>query len=981
MKTLSVQFYAHSDYSLLESVLTVEKLVAQASKLGIQSMALTDKHSCAGHQEFEYYSRQAGIKPIFGLEIDLTWQGKSDVSSLVLVAMNQAGYTNLLKLASQNVPLAWNQLPQYKRGLALLAGGSNGRITHLLHTGKREEAHRLQAWYQKHFGEHYYLRQELGQDYDLLEAFPEQNFIFCQDVRYTQNDEREALKVLSTMKDGAVILPEYPLLAWCELKKHFALPEEKFEATKALAERCNVQLLREEVLPAYPGRLDLKELAKRGAENIYGQLTPEIEERLAFELAIIEEFKFSDYFLIVADIVRFAKEAKIPVGPARGSAASSLVSFCLGITEVDPLAYGLLFERFLNPERQTMPDIDLDFCYERRGEVLAYVAERFGEHYVAQIATYGTFGKRSAEQEVERVLGKADQSIVRSLQGLKRHRSTHAAGVIVTDRPVQNYTAIYQDRDLPVTHLDMYSLENLGILKIDLLGLRTLTILEEMETRIQKSNPTFFLEQVPLEDEKTWNLLAQGRSLGIFQLESSLFQDLLRRLKPASFLDLVALLALGRPGPLRMFPEYLKRRENPDQIEYASPEVKEILAETYGLLLYQEQVMLIGKKLAGLSLGEADLLRIALGKNDQQAIQTWRTVFMRGCQEKGKISQSEAARVFAMLTKFSGYAFNKAHSVSYAILSWRAAYLKAHFPREFYLVLLNTSGGQEQRNYLLDAQALGINLLPPSVVYSKEQTCLEGNDLRLGLLSSRRISPQSARKIVTGRRKQPWQNFAQFRHDVQLDQTSLETLILLGACDDLGERSQLLRELGVESLPARKLLEQERELLGIYLSQHPVTPFKPLLRNLQGELQMQTGQILEIKTQTSQCEGILDTPQGSLLFAGSLDLPTEQYAKGELISLFGSWQDSKQKSIWQVKRAFPLRPTLLLTPKAEDLATIKTIFQGEHGSYPVILRLADGSVYHLLPEEFWIRDLMQANTALLKYNLVHIWFDPWKERI
>ncbi len=947
-----MQLYTHSDYSLLESVCRVENLVGQAAKLGIQALALTDLGTTAGHGEFEHHCKQRGIKPIFGVELNLGFgQGA------VLLALTNDGYKNILHLTSQPEPVSREELATCKTGVAILAG------THLA-----EASH---DWLEKEFGENYYIRHELGGNRDLFGVFPDHKFIVCQDVRYLEKSSLVTLQVLGKIKGKeATTLPAYPLLSWEELCEEFKGPKVALEATLDLAERCNVQLPREQMLPPHQGGDSLEDLVWKGVRERFGEPSGAICERLNQELSIIQELGYEDYFLIVADIVRFSKGAQIAVGPGRGSAASSLVAYCLGITEVDSLSWGLLFERFLNAERNKRPDIDLDFCYERRGEVLSYVVERFGRDHVAQIGTYGTFGPKAAAQEVKRVLGEDNAVVAKEIQGLKRHRSTHAAGVIITAKPTLDISAVYLDKEIPVTHLDMYALEELGVLKIDLLGLRTLTLLQRMEDLVKKRDESFSLRDIPSHDEPTLALLSEGRSLGIFQLESDLFRDLLRKLKPRNFRDIIALLALGRPGPLTMFPEYVSRRDRQGKIDYPHPALAEILGETYGLILYQEQVMLIASRIGGLSLGEADLLRTALAKSDPGATNVWRERFVSGAQTFSGLSRSAAKRLFTEISQFSGYAFNKAHSVSYARITWQAAYMKTHYPGEFFATLLNQgSAGKERRVYLLDALRSGLEVLPPSVVHSEVQAALEGDKLRLGLSINRHIPPQSAEAVVRGKGK--WASLAQVRQYTRLDAASLEKLVLCGAFDDLGGRNKHLQELGLEAKSELELLLLEKECLGIYGSDHPCRPFLPLVHNLKGELDVVAGEILEIRATGNMRQGVLDTPVGSYFFEGHKEsFAGLSLAAGSRLALFGD-----RKVNW----ALPLGPTLLITPTPNNLETIKNVLENQFGSKPTILLF--GEAYHLLPRQFWVKDADEIQRRLQEEHIVYTWLDPWKENV
>jgi DNA polymerase-3 subunit alpha len=969
---LAVHLCAHSDYSLLESVLTVEGLVKQGAKLGFTALALTDHNSTGGHWEFQRYCREEGIKPIFGLELDVNYDSDSQPRQVVVLALDNGGYGSLLRLASLPPPVPREALAQFKQGLALLEGGRTGQLTAHVAQGHLDQAQALYKWYGEQFGGDFFLRREAGEKTGLERTFPQARFVLCQDVRYAQRASAQTLRILAAIKGSEVNVPPYPMLSWEEICRQAGGSREMVANTLELAQRCSVELPSERGMRSQEGSTRLEELAWQGAAERFGEPDPQVRTRLQYELQVISELGFADYFLTVADLVRFAKGAGIPVGPGRGSAAGSLTAYVLGITEVNPLEWGLVFERFLNPERRSKPDIDVDFCFERRGEVLAYAVQRFGQGHVAQIGTYGTFGPKSAVQEVRRVLGRDNPKAAAEIQNLKRHRSTHAAGIIVSHRPIEEFSAVYRDRSIPVTHLDMYALEDLGALKIDLLGLRTLTLLRNMEQEVQRRGPSFSLEGIPLHDEKTLELLGQGRTTGVFQLESELFQDLLKQLKPASFTDIVALLALGRPGPLSMFGEFAARRRDPSRISYLHPELEEILGETYGLILYQEQVMAIAHRLGGLSLGEADLLRRDLAKGGADA-ERWRERFVQGAQGRG-LGREAAQKLFSSIAQFSGYAFNKAHSVSYALLSWRAAYLKTHYPEVFYTVLLNQgSPGKGQSALLAEAKTLGVEILPPSVLHSQARITLEGKAIRLGLTTNRKVPPYSAQEIVEKRGAKLWASFAQFRAAVNLDHKLLETLVLMGALDDLGERHQHLGELGLPARSALELVKAEKELLGVYVSLHPCGPFWPLAERLRGELDAAVGEVIELEMRGKRCQGVLDTPGGYLAFQGQLDFPRGWLKSGARIAVFGLLQGTSLVLEW----ALPLVPTLLITPKPQDLEIIKGILGGERGARPAILLI--GQAYHVLPPEFWVGSVGTVNHSLEAAGVVYTWFDPWKE--
>ncbi|NLJ74956.1 MAG: DNA polymerase III subunit alpha [Firmicutes bacterium] len=992
-RTLSVHLHIHSDYSLLESCVSFQDLVLRAKEIGIQALALTDHNTTAGHVEFDRACRAHDMKPIFGLELDIVYPAqfskdpKGDVTRLVFLAENDEGYKNLLRLASESIPVPLDSIKAFSSGIIVLGGGRLGQLQRLLEVGMRTAAHALNDWFAEMFGTSWYIQLDVL-DYKLLvEEFSDGPFAAAQYVRYLHPEDHLVVQALQAIKHRGRIsdfpVSEKPLLSWAEMEDIFSRIPQALDNSRTIGERCQVHLPQHVGLPKLPQPVDIDTLVWQGASKRYKEMTPEIRGRLAAELQVIKEMGFADYFLIVADIVDFAKRQNIPVGPGRGSAASSAVAYCLGITDVDPIAWGLVFERFLNKERQNLPDIDLDFCYVRRSEVIDYVTKRFGREHVALIGTYGTFGERSASQEVRKILqlepGQTSNEfefLSRRIRGLKRNRSTHAAGVVITNEPMTNFSAVYLDRDVPVTHLDMYSLQELGVLKIDLLGLRTLTQLREMEVAVQEKDPSFSLETIPLDDDKTFSLLAGGRSLGVFQLESDLYQDLLRALVPKSFQDIAALLALGRPGPLSRFPEYLRLRNNPEKVRPLHPMVEDVLRETYGLIVYQEQIIQVAHRLGRLSLGQADLLRTALGKKDQATVRSLKEQFVRGAQSNG-LTKQEGEQLFRDIADSAGYAFNKAHSVSYALLTWRTAYLKAHHPLEFFLTLLNNVTSIDTiREYLLDCQGLGIEILPPDVRYSEVDCSIEGDSLRVGLGSIKYLSSHVVKPIVLNRYSGLYGSFAQFRKGVSLPENVLETLVYAGACDGIESRSDCLRALGIEPPGDLDLLRRERELVGIYLRSHPAQRFLPFVRHIQGESDSIVGEVDSVKFQRGQLCGKLDTPQGLVPFMMKSSQGRKFVEVGTLAAFLGTFAQ------WQfhVESVFPLGPVLIILPHASQLKTIEAILQTSRGSTPVVFRLSQ-ELLHVLSEEFWVDPVSALTAKLGEAGIVYQWFDPWQERV
>jgi DNA polymerase-3 subunit alpha len=990
---LAVPLFIHSDYSLLESTVTIPNLVRRIHELGYDAVGLADHNTTGGHVELARECQKYGIAPLFGLELDVTYPeplgGSTGGASsrLVFFAKGQEGYRSLLELCSLTPPVGFQQLAPYAQNLIMCSGGVLGQLYALVAAGKRTELKNLVAAYDQLFGPNWFVQLEWDTPthfraaQELAAACGEQRCVAGQHVCFLDPEDSRLLAVLTAFQQGvgtdAVSITARPLLARSEFVERFRGLPQALANTNLLKEMCSFDLPRQQGLPRLPEEVDFRQAVLEGARQRYGELEGEVEDRIAHELAVIQEMGLADYFLVVADIVRFAKQQGIPVGPGRGSAASSAVAYCLGITSVDPIAYGLVFERFLNRARHSLPDIDLDFCYARRGEVLEYVQRRFDPDRVALIGTYGTFGEKTAEQVVRRTLRHNDDrtevsALIARLAGLKRNFSTHASGVIISTEPITCYQAVRTDRAIAVTHGDMHSLEWQGLLKIDLLGLRTLTFLKQAETEVQKHHPDFSLETIPLADTKTFALLGRGDTGGIFQLESELFQDLLRRMQPQTFLELSALLALGRPGPLSLFPLYLKNRAAPEKVRYAHPLLKEILGETYGLAVYQEQVIQLGHRLGGMNRSEADLLRIAISKKDAGLINKLAESFISGCMRSG-LKAEQARELFAAIRKFAGYAFNKAHSVCYALISWRAAYLKAHFPTEFLCCSMEGHSGSTLEPYLKECKRLGVPIYPPDVHMSEVSHRAEGSGIRLGLTAIKHVGAAAARLVVDGRQGSPYQNLQDFRRRVKLPDHTVQALVQGGAFDSLGKRMELCAQLGIGVSDGLSMLKAERELIGAYLSDHPAARFTTFLRQISGGLAFAAGEITRIRESGGVLAGEVEDPSGFVKFvlpaAAAEGMSLEA---GSLLAVFGSMQGS----ILNGKQAFPLAPTLILRPRDDGLLDLQSTLARYPGSTPVVLRLGR-DVLHILPPSYWVKWGPMLKASLEECCLTVQLFDPW----
>jgi len=719
---------------------------------------------------------------------------------------------------------------------------------------------------------------------------------------------------------------QFYLKAAEEMYREFAEIPEACAMTARIAERCNVELdfdtLHMPEFEAPPGQtLDsyLRRLCEEGAIRRFGAISREVRERLDYELGIIERMGYSGYFLIVWDFIRYAKSQGIYVGPGRGSAPGSLAAYCLGITDVDPLAYNLLFERFLNPERVTMPDIDVDFCYERRGEVIDYVAGKYGSDKVAQIITFGTMAARAAIRDVGRALkfsyaevdriaklvpaelnmtidralevspelaaavGESERNrtlieIARAVEGLPRHPSVHAAGVVISKDPLTDHVPLYKSADgVLTTQYPMEDLERLGIVKMDFLGLRTLTVIgNTVEIVKHTRNEDVDIESIPLDDPMVYEMLRNAESEGVFQLESSLFQNMLREVKPTKFEDLVAIVALGRPGPMVMTGDFVRGKHCHDTVKYPHPALEKILEPTYGVMLYQEQVMQAASELAGFSLGEADMLRRAMGKKKPEVIAGLRDRFMEGALGRG-VSERAAQEVFSLIERFAGYGFNKSHSAAYALISYRTAYLRCHYFPEFMASTLTSVMGSSERvaMYIDVCRAAGVDVLPPDVNESFKGFTVSGNTIRFGLGAIKNVGEGAAESIISARKSGgPFVSFVDFCNRVDMtavNRKALESLIRCGAFSEFGKRRALLAIMdqvcdqsavrqrhqesgqasffdlfeepsgfGTADIPLpdvpdfseSQILAMEKELLGLYISGHPLASVAEAIRKV-----------------------------------------------------------------------------------------------------------------------------------------------------
>ncbi len=964
-----VHLHLHTQYSLLDGGIRVDRLFERAKELEFKAIAITDHGNLFGAVRFYQEAKKAQIKPIIGCELYVapnsrferrSERGGSDASyHLTVLVKNETGYKNLIKLVSLGYLEGFYYKPrvdkellkEFGSGLIALSGCLKGEIAQALLKDDLERAVRVAKEYLSIFGEDNFfieimrlgLEEESKVNAGLIEVSRITGIplVATNDCHYLFPEDAEAHDVLLCIQTGSKLsdtnrmkmsTDQLYLRSSEEMQTLFADLPEAVGATCEIAERCNFDFDFEtthlpvftvpngESVDEYLEKLAWNGLKKRQknkelCEDINFE---EYEERLKYELSVIKKLGFSSYFLIVWDFVNYAKSSNIPVGPGRGSAAGSLVSYCLGITDVDPLRWGLLFERFLNPDRISMPDIDIDFCMEKRDKVLEYVKKKYGERSVAKIITFGTLSARAVVRDVGRVLGFSPKevdriakmipqspsmeidralaleprlkeemdknpqvrkliNIARKLEGLCRHASTHAAGIVITPDELTEYIPLYKnERENEITtQYAKDELEALGLLKMDLLGLKTLTVIDTTLKLIELyKGEKLDLKHLPLNDEKTYHLLQSGATSGVFQLESSGMRDLLRRLKPSRFEDLIALVALYRPGPLGsgMVDDFIERKHGRKPIEYELPELEPILSETYGVILYQEQVMKIAEKIAGFTLSEADTLRKAMGKKKRDIMEKMREKFISGAVERG-VNRSVAEELFAKMEKFAEYGFNKSHSAAYAMIAYQTAYLKAHYPVEFMAALISSEINRTEKIYLYiqECKEMGIEVLPPDVNESHVTFRIDGNSLRFGLAAIKGVGEAAAQAIVKARDRKPFESFYDFCKRVvgqKVNKKTVEALIKAGAFDSLERNRKALLEvldeamdkasregkkskgqpllfdvMGVDvqkddvfNLPEvefpshTELLAMEKEALGFYLSGHPLDTYLDKLK-------------------------------------------------------------------------------------------------------------------------------------------------------
>lgn len=959
--------HVHTEYSLLDGCCRIKELIDRAAQLGQKSIAITDHGVMYGVIEFYKYALERGVKPIIGCEVyvapksrfDKQKGGESKYNHLVLLCENNEGYSNLIKLVSLGFTEGFYSKPRidkeilqkYSKGLIALSACLAGEIPRLLSNGEYEKAKQAALFYEGVFGRgNYYLElQDHGIDEQkrinpqLIRIAEETGIplVATNDVHYIGRDDFKIHKVLLCIQTGSKITEENPiefktnefyLKSGEEMTELFGNAPSALENTCKIAERCNVTLEFGKIkLPRFDiGDRDhftyFKEKCIAGMKRIYGENPDKsVTDRLSYELSVINRMGYVDYYLIVADFVNYAKKNGIPVGPGRGSGAASLAAYCIGITGIDPLKYDLYFERFLNPERVSMPDFDIDFCYVNRQRVIDYVIRKYGEDRVSQIVTFGTMAARAAIRDVGRALdisyavcdrvaklipqalnmtidramkGSAElrelygndpqikeliDTAVR-LEGMPRHASTHAAGVVISDKPIAEYVPLAVNDEAVVTQYTMTALDELGLLKMDFLGLRNLTVIADTERYIRKTDPDFDIEKIPLDDKETYEMMGKGGTDGVFQFESDGMKSVLRQFGPESIEDLTAILSLYRPGPMDSIPKYIHNRHHPEDVTYDTPLLKPILSVTYGCIVYQEQVMQIFRTLAGYTLGRADIVRRAMAKKKHEVMKRERQFFLWGEKDENGnvicpgavangVDEKIAEKIFDDMQSFSSYAFNKAHAAAYSFVAYRTAYLKRHYPAEYFASLMTSMMDSSSKIalYTEDCRKNGIKILPPSVNTSGAGFTPDGGNIRFGLNAVKNLGAGVIDRLIKEREENgeytSAYDFCLRNYSREFNRKALEGLIKSGAMDCLcanrrkllynmegmltaaeGEKRyssdgqlNLFDEMGdavgytmteAEEMPEELKLAFEKEACGLYLSGNPLDKYKPYLNKI-----------------------------------------------------------------------------------------------------------------------------------------------------
>ena len=955
--------HVHTEYSLLDGACRIDRLFDHIKEMGQTAIAITDHGVMYGCVQFYDAAVAAGIKPIIGCEVYVATRTRFDKvnrvdgnNHLILLCKNDTGYKNLIKLVSAGFLEGFYSKPrvdkqlleQYHDGLICLSACLAGEIPQAILAGDYQKAKQTALYYNELFGQgNYYIElQDHGLEEDrvvlpqLIRLARETGIPLAatNDAHYIRKEDAKMQSILLCIQTGKTIADidrmefqtdEFYLKSTDEMYDLFSMAPDACENTNRIADMCDFHFeYGQTKLPYFkaPDGMENQEyfekLCREGLERRYpGKVTDELRERLEYEINVIKTMGYTNYYLIVYDFINYAKSKGIPVGPGRGSGAGSLAAYSVGITDIDPIRYNLIFERFLNPERVSMPDFDVDFCYERRQEVIDYVNEKYGRDHVAQIVTFGTMAARNAVRDVGRVMGLPYQDVDKvaklipmelkmtlhhalevspdlkklydtdekihelidtaiAVEGMPRHASTHAAGVVITRDAATEYVPLATNDGLPVTQFNMTEIERLGLLKMDFLGLRTLTVIHDTEVAVQRREPDFAMAKIDYDDQPTYAMLTNGETEGVFQLESTGMRQVLMGLRPRNLEDVIALISLYRPGPMDSIPTYLRNRREPDKISYKTPQLAHILDVTNGCIVYQEQVMQICRELAGFSYGQADNVRRAMSKKKHKVMEAERDHFVHGCTDPGHecpgcvnngISEQAANEIYDDMSSFASYAFNKSHAACYAYVAFQTAYLKCHYPREFMAALLtsvldNTSKVIE---YSTECQRLGIKVLPPDINVSRGGFTVDGDAIRFGLNAVKNVGRNLIEAVVAKREERPFRglyDFCKRLHGNELNRRAVESLIRAGAFDglepsrrgmlesvepilksieneqrhNLEGQMDLFSVMAGESSPQNddykvppmveystaELLQMEKDVSGLYLSGHPLDAYR-----------------------------------------------------------------------------------------------------------------------------------------------------------
>ena len=1113
-----VPLHLHTEYSLLDGATRINEVLKHAKENNMPAAAITDHGVMYGAIEFYRMAKEEGIKPIIGCEVyiidsDINEKTKKvPQNHLVLLAKDKKGYQNLLKIVSishidgfyYKPRINHEILEKYHEGLIVLSACLGGEIPRALLNNDYEKAKERTLYYKNLFGKDFYLelqdhgidgQKRINPDIIKLAEELEVELVITNDSHYTKKEDAVCHDILLCLQTGKTrndpsrmkfANNEFYIKNAQQLRDSFEWMDEEIfnraiDNTVKISEKCNLILdMGKSILPNYPIPKNhtvesyLDKIVRENLLKRYDEITPELEERVKYELKIIGEMGFAAYFLIVWDFIKYARDNEVPVGPGRGSAAGSLIAYSLGITEIDPIRHNLLFERFLNPERVSMPDVDIDFCIDKREKVINYVTELYGKDKVCQIITFGTLAAKAAMKGVARVLDipyaesdkyakmipalpktKIDDALqdgmdlkklydtnpqvkelvdlAKSVEGIKNNIGTHAAGVIISRDPLSEIVPIqYSKEKSVITAYPMGDIEKLGLLKMDFLGLRNLTIIDKSVKSIkQRHGVELDIDKIPLDDEKVYEMLSKGETDGVFQLESSGMKTLVKDLKPSVFEDLGALVALFRPGPLNsgMVGDFVQRKHGRAKVEYKDPRLEPILNDTYGTIVYQEQIMQIAQSLAGYSLGQADILRRAMGKKKSEEMDKQREIFLSG-SVKNSVDAKMANELFDTMTEFAAYCFNRSHSAAYAFLAYQTAYLKAHYPVEYMSALLSSVSSNQDKiqQYIVECQKMGMEVLPPDINKSGSDFTPDGGNIRFGLASVKNVGEGVVEQVVQGRKNEEYKSFYDFCNKVELKQfnkRTLESLIKAGAFVSIEKsRKQLLENFdsalntaireaeakasgqmnlfammaggnapvfvlsgnAEEEFPDSEIQGFEKDLLGFYVTSHPLSGIKDQLpflttHNVSELSEIREGALVTICGLISSVR-LITTKTGKMLKVGTIEDLTgtvEFVAYSEILNKFGEFLETESKviiggkiqhrgdeeisisvminNVSKVENCNIVSINMSESMKFEEVIALKDLLIEHKGNDPVVFNIGDNgsAVKVLASSNYWVR--------------------------